>query len=94
MFYRIGVGGVGFGRFQAGLGRVARIDDGFEGFAFVFHVSLNGFDEIRDQVVAARQLHVDLCERVTNPVALVDQPVVDADRPEHYRGDEPEEDQK
>ncbi len=48
----------------------------------MLHVAFDGFDEIRDQVVTAGQLHVDLREGILDPVALVDQPVVYADCPE------------
>jgi hypothetical protein len=60
----------------------------------MLHVALDGFDEIGDQVVAARQLNVDLREGIPDAVALVDQPVVNTDRPEHYRGNDREENQE
>ncbi len=49
----------------------------------MLHVTLDGLDQVRDQVMTPCQLHVDLRKRVADTVALVDQAVVNADRPEH-----------
>lgn len=43
----------------------------------MFHVSLDGFDKIRDQVMAPRELYIDLGESIAHTVALIDQSVVD-----------------
>jgi len=91
---RFGVGRVRLGRGEAGLCRVARLDDILERLALVLHVALDGFDEVRDQVVAPRELHIDLGECVLYPVSLVDQPVVNADPPEHNRDNDREENQE
>ena len=54
---------IGLRRVEAGGGRVAGIDDGFKRLPLVLHIALDGFDKVRDQVVAPSQLHVDLGER-------------------------------
>src|SRR5208283_1181678 len=46
------------GRAGGGHGAVARVDDGFEGALFVGGVTLYGFDEIGDEIVAAFELHI------------------------------------
>jgi hypothetical protein len=61
------------------LGGIAGGDDGLEGFAFVLQVSLCGFDEVRDEVVPAFQLNIDLGERVFIAVPQADEGVVLAD---------------
>jgi hypothetical protein len=48
----------------------------------VAHVALDGFDQVRNQLVAAFELHVDLGERVLEAVSGDYQPVVDAHEPE------------
>ena len=45
-------------------------------------VALHGLDEVRDQVVAAAELHVDLRPRVLGAVAQPDEPVVEDDERE------------
>ena len=59
--------------------RVARLDDGLERFALVLDVALDGLDQVRDEVVAARELHVDLREGVLVAVTRADQAVVERD---------------
>src|SRR5688572_3990040 len=78
----IGIGRVGGGFPEAGLRRVAGVDDGLESAALVAHVPFDGLDEVRNQVVAARQLDIDLRESVTHAVARVDEVVVNRDRVE------------
>jgi hypothetical protein len=46
----------------------------------VRHVTLRDLDQVRDQVVAAGELDVDLREGVLVRIARGDQAVVDADR--------------
>ena len=46
----------------------------------MFHVAFDGFDEIRNQVVASRQLYVNLREGISDAISLANQAVVDADR--------------
>ena len=58
---------------------VARGDHGFERFTLVLHVALGGLHQVGDEVVAARELHVDLRERVLVAVARADQAVVQRD---------------
>ena len=57
-------------------------DDGGERTAFVGHVAFGGLDEIRDQVVAALELHVHLGKGVFTGVAQRDEAVVNADAPD------------
>ena len=57
-------------------------DDRGQRAAFMGHVTLGGFDEVRDQVVTALQLHVHLGERVLEAVPQPDEGVVDADQEE------------
>ncbi len=67
----------------AGAGAVGGIpggDHGFESFTLVLEVALGGFDKIRDEVVAALQLHVDLGEGVLEAVLEGDEAIVLADR--------------
>ena len=47
---------------------VAGSGDGFECFALVLHVGLRGFNEVRDKVVAAFELDIDLREGVFEAV--------------------------
>ena len=64
-----------------------RLDHGFQRFALVLHVGLGRFDQVRDQVVAPLQLHVDLRERVLEAVPQADQLVVDTDEvAQHQHG--------
>ena len=46
------------------------------------HVALDGFDQVRNQLVAAFELHVDLGEGIPEAVPGDHQPVVDAHEPE------------
>ena len=71
-------------RFHLGLGcggthgGVARVDHGGKRVLLVFGVALDGLDQVRDQVVAALQLRVDVLPGVINAIALGDHVVVDA----------------
>src|SRR5262245_45310100 len=47
----------------------------------VAHVALDGFDQVRNQLVAAFELHVDLGEGVLEAVPGDHQPVVDVHEP-------------
>ena len=53
--------------------------DRFQRFPLVLDVALGHLDQVRDQVVAPLQLHVDLREGVLVAVPQGDQPVVHAD---------------
>jgi hypothetical protein len=54
----------------------------------VLDVSLDGLDQIRDQVIAPRELHVDLGESVLVTVSRADQAVVQRDdKPDGDDGD-------
>ena len=56
---------------------------------------LGGFDQIRNQVVAPLELHVDLGERVSKAIPEIDEAVVDAREPgdqhdgEHQQTNQP-----
>jgi hypothetical protein len=54
----------------------------------VREVALGGLHQVRDQVVTALQLDVDLREGVLEALAQLHQPVVDRDAPEDDRDDE------
>src|SRR5438105_8802351 len=69
----------------------ARLDHRLERAALVLHVALDRLDEIRNQVVATLQLHIDLRERVLETVTQRHQAVEDADRPDRERDDHREE---
>ena len=89
----LGIGGIRRGFLEARGCRVARVDHGLERAAFVAHVAFDGFDEVGNEVVAARELNVDLRESVTHAVARVDEIVVHRDRvpddgSEDYQGDD------
>src|SRR6266446_8671094 len=75
-------------RFRVGITSVPRRDHRFERPALVLDVALSRFHEIRDQVVAALQLDVDLRKGVLEAVAPRNQRVVDRDQPHHGRGDD------
>src|SRR5690606_36162486 len=60
---------------------------GLEGLALVPHVALDGLDEVRDQVGAPRELHVDAGHGLVDRDALAAQPV-EADDHEPADGDD------
>ena len=64
----LGPGGDGVG---AGLG------DPGQDVLLEAHVALDGLHEVRDEVVAALELDLDLAERLVDPVALRDEAVVE-----------------
>ena len=63
----------------AAIAAVAGLHDGFERAAFVGGVALHGFDEVRDEVEPALELHVDLRPGVVDLVPAPDQTVVHPD---------------
>src|SRR6185369_4129214 len=79
------IAGVGLGGGQAADRSTSRSYDGFEGFALVLHVAFGSLNQIRDQVVASLQLHIDLRERVLVAVPGRYQSVVDANEKEDDR---------
>lgn len=81
-FHGVGVGGIGRDGLGGGGGDVAGFDDGFERGALVLHVAFGDLDEIRNEVVAALELDVDLREGVLEAVTEFDEFVVDAGDPE------------
>src|SRR6185312_2392071 len=70
------------------IGCVARLDHCLERLAFVLYVSLRGLHQVRNQVVAACELHVDLSEGVLEGVACRDQAVVGGNENDHGRDDD------
>ena len=75
---RARVGRVGGGGLRGGVGDVARLGHVLEGLVLVLQVALGGLDQVRDQVVPALQLDVDLRVRVLEPVPERDERVVDS----------------
>ena len=73
------VAGIGGGGLRGGVGDVARLGDGLERLALVLDVALGGLDQVRNQVVAALELHVNLRVGVLEAVAQRDEFVVAAD---------------
>src|SRR4029077_6815861 len=52
------------------------------------HVALHGVDQVRDQVMAALQLDVDLGPRLLGSVSGRDQAVVGEDKPQQDQNDD------
>ena len=86
IFHRSGIAGIGGGGFRRGVGDVARGGDGFQRAALVRHVALGRLDQIRNQVVAALELHVNLRVGVFVAVAHRDELVVNAH--DHHADDD------
>src|SRR5690606_9129601 len=61
----------------AGSGRGTGVGDGFERFALMAHIALNGLEEIGDQIGTALQLHVDAGPALLHQLPLPDQVVVE-----------------
>ncbi len=51
-------------------------------FLLVRGIPLDRVDQVRDEVIAALQLHVNLCPGLVHPVTQAYQPVKDADKPQ------------
>ena len=64
----------------------------FEGAALVGGISLDRLDQVRDQVVAQLELHVDVGEGLADPLPHGDELVVDHDDPQHEDDDHSEND--
>ncbi|MPN24391.1 hypothetical protein SDC9_171789 [bioreactor metagenome] len=79
MLHGSGIAGLGGGAGIGGRCGIARGDDGFERVTLVFEVTLRGLDQIRNQVVAPLELHVNLRVGVFETVAQPDEFVVQAD---------------
>ena len=56
------------------------------------HVALDRVDEVRDEIVPALQLDLDLGEGLIDPEPLLDQPVVEGDQEQDDRHDDDDED--
>ena len=59
--------------------RIARLDDVVERAALVAGVALHGLDQVRDQIVALLELHVDVGKGLTDALAERDQAVIRAE---------------
>ena len=59
----------------------------------MFHIALDDFDEVGNQIIAPSQLHIDLGECVFNAITSVDQSVVNANCPEDNCRNKAEENQ-
>jgi hypothetical protein len=46
----------------------------------VFHVAFDGFDQVRNEVVTACQLDIDLGKAVFDAISEVDKFIIDGDR--------------
>src|SRR5207249_2400614 len=57
------------------------------------HVALHGVDEVRDQVMASLELHLDLGERLVDPQSPLDETVVDPDDQHDEDDDDGKDDQ-
>ena len=77
-----------------GHGRVAGLDHRFEGLPLVGGVPLDGLDEVRDEVVPALELHVDLRPAFSMRFRRVHQAVVGEDQvqAEHHQDDQEDDD--
>ena len=82
------LGGGGLGRPLRARRGGARLGDGLEGAALVRRIALDRLDEVRDQVVAPLELHLDLGPRVVDAVALLDEAVVERDHVDHEQDDD------
>src|SRR5581483_11816959 len=77
---------------RRGLRRRARLRDRFERPALVRGVALHGLDEVRDQVPAPLQLHVDVRPGLAHPLTERDEAVVGRDEEERDERDDDEDD--
>src|SRR3954468_5359603 len=76
------VAGTRRGRLRGADRAAARLDHRVERAPLVLHVTLHRFDQVWNEVIAPLQLHIDLRERILEPVAQLDQAVIDGDQPE------------
>jgi hypothetical protein len=70
----------------------SRVGDRLERLALVRGVALHRLDQVRDQVIAALQLDVDLRPRVLDAVAQGDEPVVEQHQRDDEQGNDAEDD--
>ena len=82
------LGGRRGGRGGRSDGGVAGLDDGVEGGLLVLGVTLDGLDQVGDQIVPALELHVDLRPGVLDLVAPADQAVVRRDQVDDHQQDD------
>ena len=75
-----------------GDGRGAGVGDVGQDLLLEAHVALDRVHEVRDQVVAALELDLDLGERLVDPEAPLDQAVVDPDHEDHRDDDDRDDD--
>ena len=86
------LGGGLLGRAARGERGVARLDHRLERAALMRRVALHRLDEVRDEVVALLQLHVDVGKGLRDPLPQRDEAVVDDDGIEDDRDDDREKD--
>ena len=72
--------------------RVAGLDHVVERAALVAGVALHGLDQVRDQIVALLELHVDVGKGLADALAERDQPVIGGEREENENDDDAEND--
>ena len=85
IFHRGGVAGILSGAGIGGGGGVSRGNDRFECPALMREIAFGGLDQIRDEIVAPLELHVDLRIRVFVSVPQCNQAVVKADDEQHQK---------
>ena len=54
-------------------------------------IALHGFDQVRNQVVTLLELHVDIGEGLSDPLAERDETVVGRERKQHENDDDADE---
>src|SRR5208282_4815819 len=82
------VGRIGGGLFQTLVGAIARLNDRLEGVALVLDVTLGGLDQVGNQVVAPREVHIDLREGISEGISRRDQLVVGRYEHQHEPNDQ------
>jgi Peptidase family M48 len=88
-----GFGGSAGGHVGAGYrGLPPGCDDIFEDRSFVPHVAAHGFDQVGDQVGAAKELHVDLRPGVAHAIPPLHQAIIQRDRRHHESRSDPKHD--
>lgn len=60
----------------------------------MLHVTFDSFDEIRNQVIATRQLYIDLGEGIPDAISEIDESVVNTHCVQDYRDNYREENEE
>ncbi len=74
------------------MAELRRLDHLVERAALVRGVALHGLDQVRNEIVALLELHVDVGEGLADPLAQGDQPVIGAEREENENDEDAEND--